>query len=67
MKSVLLFWGTPLTVSSSVKTFNKPILKLSFNLPLNLIPLIILFSIVFPSISLVIPILLEKKGSASLV
>ena len=53
-------------VSASVTIFKKPILKFLFNFPLSLIPELILFSIVFPSISLATPILLEKKGRPSL-
>ena len=55
-----------LSKSSSVCIFNIPILKSLFIFPLNLIPAVILFCMLFPSKSFAIPILLEKKGFASL-
>ena len=63
---MLLFELILLLSSCSVCIFKKPSLKLSVILPLSLKPAIILFSIVFPSISLATPILLEKNALESL-
>ena len=67
MKTVFRLEGISFFLSASVSTFKNPIRKLEFNLPLSRPPAIILFSIVFPSMSLATPIRLEKKGITSLV
>ena len=52
--------------SSAVCIFKKPRRKLLFILPLSRTPAMILFSKVVPVVSFATPILLEKKGCASL-
>ena len=63
---MLLFDAISFSISSSVCILRTPKRQSSFNLPLNRMPPRILFSIELPSISLAIPIRLEKNGLASL-
>ena len=62
----LLYAEISLSKSCLVCILSRPTLSFLFILPLSLSPAIILFWILFPSKSFAIPILLEKKGLASL-
>ena len=62
----LLFEAIALAWSSWFCILNTPSRQFSSSLPLSLTPPKILFWMVLPSASLAIPILLEKKGMASL-